>query len=58
MPGKRRRKPPARFGRAIVPPSRPQTTKKGARGYSRGESKREERDELREARRRRRPSRG
>jgi hypothetical protein len=52
MRKKRRRKPAALFGRVVLPPSRPQTTKKGARGYRRGDARREEREELRESYRR------
>ena len=54
MRKKRRRKPPALYGRVVLPPSRPQTTKKGDRGYRRGDVRREEREELRESYRRRR----
>ena len=43
-PAKQPKKPVGHFGRAIVPPERFHTTKKGARGYQRALQKKETRN--------------
>ena len=43
-----KKRPLVRFARAVVPPERFHSTKRGKRGYTRRESKREERRAMRD----------